>query len=136
METKFCFALLATMGPMALVSLSAGAGEVTLKLKSGDISLSGELEAFDGRTYTIRSPALGLTSVWAKRFKCVAGDCPRGALRKSPSRPKPIANKTLSPTSQDTAPATAAVKPAPKRRSPAPAAAKEEPKPFWSVFFQ
>ncbi len=55
--------------------------EVTLKLKSGDFSISGELLDFDGENYVVKSKVLGTMEVGADRFHCLGAGCPNGATR-------------------------------------------------------
>lgn len=57
--------------------LSANAGEVTLRMKGGDLEVSGELVAFNGLKYTIAAPAFGSMTLEASRFDCVGADCTR-----------------------------------------------------------
>lgn len=56
---------------------SAVAAEVTLRMKGGDFSVSGELKAFDGAKYTIISKSFGSMSLDAARFDCEGSSCPR-----------------------------------------------------------
>lgn len=62
---------------IALSGLSANAAEVTLRMKGGDFSVSGDLKAFDGAKYTIVSKSFGSMSLDANRFDCEGANCPR-----------------------------------------------------------
>jgi len=66
---------------LALVSgvSAVHAGEVTLKMKGGDFSVTGELQAFDNSKYTIQSKSFGVMSLDAGRFDCEGPGCPRAA---------------------------------------------------------
>ena len=57
--------------------LPATAAEVTLRMKGGDFSVSGDLKAFDGSKYTIVSKSFGSMSLDANRFDCDGASCPR-----------------------------------------------------------
>lgn len=62
-------AALALTTPMAL------AGEVTLRSHDGSISMTGEIVAYDGSTFTIRS-AIGEVKVDSSTVDCIGDDCP------------------------------------------------------------
>ncbi len=75
--TKFK-ALLSCTVLSAAVSLSSGvalADQVTLRDVSGDTELTGELIAYDGMTYTIRT-SLGELTLEASRSVCDGAGCP------------------------------------------------------------
>jgi phosphate transport system substrate-binding protein len=55
--------------------------EITLKLKSGDFSVSGELLDFDGENYVVKSEVLGTIEVGATKFDCLGAGCPTAAPR-------------------------------------------------------
>ena len=57
----------------------AAAADVTLRMKGGDFSISGELKAFDNEKYTILSKSFGIMSLDATRFECEGSACPKGA---------------------------------------------------------
>ncbi len=65
--------LLATVG-------AALAGDVTLKMRGGDFSITGALKAYDGARYTVTSKDLGTMTLEQARFECVSGDCPRAPI--------------------------------------------------------
>ena len=66
------FLMLAAMGATA-----AHAAEVTLKMKGGDFSVTGDLQAFDNSKYTIQSKSFGVMSLDASRFDCEGPGCPK-----------------------------------------------------------
>jgi phosphate transport system substrate-binding protein len=61
-----------------LGSVSAIAAEVTLRMKGGDFSVTGDLQSFDNSKYTILSKSLGTMSLDAARFDCEGAGCPKG----------------------------------------------------------
>lgn len=68
---------------LAVAVLVAGSGlaaaaEVTLRMKGGDFSVTGDLKAFDGARYTIVSKSFGSMALDASRFDCEGAACPRG----------------------------------------------------------
>src|ERR1700743_2611897 len=83
--------LIAVIAAICACSLTAIAGEVTLRAKSGDFEIKGELTAYDSTKYTIQSTSLGAMSLDASRFDCVRGSCPTGevAMRTEPGVPDP-----------------------------------------------
>ena len=58
-------------------TVSSVAGEVTLKMKGGDFSVSGELQSFDNSKYTLQSKSFGVMSLDANRFDCEGAGCPQ-----------------------------------------------------------
>ncbi len=56
---------------------AAGAAEVTLKMKGGDFSVTGDLVAYDGGKYTIQSKSFGSMTLDGLRFECEGGGCPK-----------------------------------------------------------
>lgn len=72
----------------ALSTSTSTAGEVTLKLKGGGLTVVGELQSFNGESYTVDSKALGVTTYPAKSFDCVAGACPAAKPSRT-AQPKP-----------------------------------------------
>lgn len=60
-----------------MLALAANAGEVTLRMKGGDLEVTGELMSFNGLKYTITAPAFGTMTFEASRFECVGADCTR-----------------------------------------------------------
>ena len=67
---------------LAFAGLTAGwglanAAEVTLKMKGGDFSVTGDLQAFDNVKYTIQSKSFGTMSLDAARFDCEGAGCPK-----------------------------------------------------------
>ena len=50
---------------------AAAADEVTLRVKTGDFQIKGELVSYDNNKYTIMSSSLGSMSLDASRFDCV-----------------------------------------------------------------
>ncbi|MBX2853829.1 MAG: substrate-binding domain-containing protein [Rhodobacteraceae bacterium] len=52
--------------------------EVTLRMKGGGFSVSGELVNTDGASYTINSATLGTMTLDAERFECLGNGCPAG----------------------------------------------------------
>ena len=65
---------------------AAVADEVTLRAKTGDFQIKGELVSYDNNKYTIMSSSLGSMSLDASRFDCVSGSCPKDtvAMRAEP----------------------------------------------------
>ena len=68
----------------ALVMLAAMAGataanaaEVTLKMKGGDFSVTGDLLSADSAKYSIQSKSFGVMSLDATRFDCEGPGCPK-----------------------------------------------------------
>lgn len=53
------------------------AAEVVLRMKGGGFELSGDLKAYDGENYIIKSPDLGLVEMDASRFDCIGAGCPQ-----------------------------------------------------------
>ncbi|MFA5950991.1 MAG: phosphate ABC transporter substrate-binding/OmpA family protein [Hyphomicrobium sp.] len=72
----------------ALVVIGAGAAiatEVVLRLKSGDLQISGELVSSDKTKYTINSRSLGSLTLDAAHFDCISAGCPKeGAAAPAP----------------------------------------------------
>ena len=73
---------------------AAGAAEVTLKMKGGDFSVTGDLQTFDGTKYNIQSKSFGTMSLDATRFDCEGPGCPKaggtvvqGAVPLNPGSP-------------------------------------------------
>ena len=72
--------------PAALAVVLAGVSlatpaiseEVTLRMKGGGFSVSGELVNTDGSSYTINSATLGTMTLDADRFECLGNGCPAG----------------------------------------------------------
>jgi phosphate transport system substrate-binding protein len=56
---------------------AANAAEVTLKMKGGDFSVTGDLQSFDNSKYVIQSKSFGTMSLDAGRFDCEGAGCPR-----------------------------------------------------------
>lgn len=52
------------------------AAEVTLRMKGGAFEIKGDLKAFDGNNYIIKSPELGLMEMDSSRYECVGSGCP------------------------------------------------------------
>ncbi len=69
----------AVVGTVAC-TVTAFAGEVTLRAKNGDFEIKGELTAYDRNQYTISTTSVGSMSLDASRFVCVSGSCPTGAV--------------------------------------------------------
>lgn len=69
------------LATMLLVAAPALAADVTLRMKGGDFSVSGELRAFDGAKYTIVSKSFGSMSLDANRFDCEGAACPKAGQR-------------------------------------------------------
>lgn len=53
------------------------AAEVTLRMKGGAFEMQGELKSFDGKTFIIKSPGLGMVEMDSSRFECIGEDCPQ-----------------------------------------------------------
>ncbi len=53
------------------------AADVTLRMKGGDFSVTGELKGFDGSRYTIVSKSFGSMALDATRFDCEGAACPK-----------------------------------------------------------
>ena len=58
------------------VPVMASAEEVTLRLKGGGFSVSGDLVAYEDSKYVIESQALGRMTLDASRFDCEGDGCP------------------------------------------------------------
>ena len=54
---------LAVVSALVFVSDASIAGEITLRMKGGGFEIKGELKAFDGANYIIKSPELGLLEI-------------------------------------------------------------------------
>lgn len=67
-------------------SATASAAEVTLKMKGGDFSVTGDLQAFDNGKYTIQSKSFGTMSLDAARFDCEGAGCPRAGAAGVPGQ--------------------------------------------------
>jgi phosphate transport system substrate-binding protein len=52
------------------------AADVSLQLKDGGFTISGELLSYDGKNYVVDSSTLGTMMVSAEKFSCVKGACP------------------------------------------------------------
>lgn len=63
-----------------LLPAAANAADVTLKMKTGDFSVTGTIQSFDRQTYKIFSPAFGTMTLDANRFECVGSACPTGPV--------------------------------------------------------
>ncbi len=64
-------------------AISAGAangGEVTLALRSGGLTIIGELLTSDKGSFVVRSEKFGVVSVEASKFVCSGDGCPKTAL--------------------------------------------------------
>ena len=61
---------------IALAAPQAKAAEVTLRMKGGGFSVSGELVSFDNFKYVIVSKAFGRMGLDAQRFDCIGNACP------------------------------------------------------------
>ncbi|MGI9384983.1 MAG: hypothetical protein ACR2PO_17660 [Methyloligellaceae bacterium] len=83
---------------MIAIASAAWAETVTLRLKSGGLSVEGNLVSFDGNAYVIRSDALGTMSLDADKFACVGAACSKAkewnpyasAAKSGTSQPAPI----------------------------------------------
>ena len=75
--------VLCTLGIGAITPVYAG--EVTLRMKGGDLEVSGELVAFNGLKYTISAPSFGTMTLEASRFDCRGASCTR--LTAAPALP-------------------------------------------------
>lgn len=62
---------------MTSMPWSAIAAEVTLKMKGGDFSVTGDLQSFDNLKYVIQSKSFGTMSLDAGRFDCEGPGCPK-----------------------------------------------------------
>ena len=76
---------------LAFAGLTAGwglanAAEVTLKMKGGDFSVTGDLQAFDNVKYTIQSKSFGTMSLDAARFDCEGAGCPKAGAPGVPAQ--------------------------------------------------
>ncbi len=71
---RLCIAAIFLVG---LQSAGANADDVTLRMKGGAFELNGDLKAFDGKNYIIKSPDLGLVEMDASRFDCIGEGCPK-----------------------------------------------------------
>ena len=52
------------------------ANEVSLRLKSGSLTIVGKLISFDGEKYLVETKSLGVVTAKADEFACIKGDCP------------------------------------------------------------
>lgn len=59
---------------------AANAGEVTLALRSGGLTIIGELLTSDKGSFVVKSEKLGVVSVEASKFDCSGAGCPKASL--------------------------------------------------------
>ncbi len=67
---------LAVISLLILVPGVSTAAEITLRMKGGGFEINGKLKAYDGESYIIKSPDLGLLEINSERFECVGSGCP------------------------------------------------------------
>jgi phosphate transport system substrate-binding protein len=77
--------LLVAMAALASAS-TVNAAEVTLRMKGGDFSVTGDLQAFDNSKYTIQSKSFGTMSLDAARFDCEGAGCPKAGAPVAPAQ--------------------------------------------------
>jgi phosphate transport system substrate-binding protein len=80
----------------SIAALLAGVGgavaaEVTLKMKGGDFSVTGDLTSFDNQKYTITSKSFGTMSLDASRFDCEGAGCPKAGSGAVPGQTASLA---------------------------------------------
>ncbi|MDX2265281.1 MAG: hypothetical protein NW215_09960 [Hyphomicrobiales bacterium] len=73
---RFFPAFLTVFAACALPAASLAA-EVTLRSRTGEISVRGELAASDERTFIIKSDKFGVMMLETAKFECVGEACPR-----------------------------------------------------------
>src|SRR5271166_5076944 len=61
------------------VICTAHAGEVTLALRSGGLTIIGELVASDAGSFVIKSEKFGVMAVESSKFDCAGAACPKFA---------------------------------------------------------
>jgi len=72
-----------TFSQISLIAIAAIAytptlaAEVTLRSRTGDIAIQGELAASDERTFIIKSDKFGVMMLEVAKFECVGAECPR-----------------------------------------------------------
>lgn len=69
------FGIVATIACLALGGTTAGAEQVTIRVKGGGLEVKGELKSFDGAKYVIEAPKLGTVSFDASRIDCLGEAC-------------------------------------------------------------
>lgn len=79
------FSLLVAMVLGGYASVNVAAEDATLRFKGGGFEVTGNLLSFDGRQYEIKSDVLGLMTLDAERFDCVAGSCPSAPMQAAPA---------------------------------------------------
>jgi phosphate transport system substrate-binding protein len=99
-----------TIGVLATLLASTtvvSAAEVTLKMRGGDFSVTGDLQAFENSKYTIQSKSFGTMTLDAARFEC-EGACPKLGAGPAPSqtaalvRGQPLNNSKIAITGSNT----------------------------------
>lgn len=75
---------------LSILPTAAVAAEVTLKMKNGDFSVTGQIQTFDRQSYKIFSPAFGTMTLDASRFDCIGSDCPTGPVAALATPPAPV----------------------------------------------
>jgi len=68
--------ILAALGFAAFAPGPLSAADVVLRMKGGAFEINGDLKAFDGKNFIIKSPDLGLVEMDATRFDCIGAGCP------------------------------------------------------------
>lgn len=91
---------LAVISLLLLVPGATIAAEITLRMKGGGFEIKGTLKAFDGKSYIIKSPDLGLLEINSERFDCVGSGCPTAKGRLPGTAPQ---TTTARPASASTA---------------------------------
>ena len=88
--------LIAAMAGLVLSGTTASAAEVTLRMKGGDFSVTGDLKAFESNKYTIVSKSFGSMSLDAARFDCEGAGCPKPGVTFSAA---PLSGASAGPVS-------------------------------------
>lgn len=96
--------VMAFVAIVGMTGSSVQAAEVTLKMKGGDFSVSGDLQSFDNSKYVIQSKSFGTMSLDATRFDCEGAGCPRAGTPFVPAvaRPAAIGGGTVQITGSNT----------------------------------
>jgi phosphate transport system substrate-binding protein len=84
------------MAGLVLSGTTASAAEVTLRMKGGDFSVTGDLKAFESNKYTIVSKSFGSMSLDAARFDCEGAGCPKPGVTFSAA---PLSGASAGPVS-------------------------------------
>ncbi|MBC8049314.1 MAG: substrate-binding domain-containing protein [Chitinophagales bacterium] len=77
MRGRRTFSQISLIAIAAIAYTPTLAVEVTLRSRTGDIAIQGELAASDERTFIIKSDKFGVMMLEVAKFECVGAECPR-----------------------------------------------------------